>query len=120
MANHHNRRKPKGRSATIWHVAVDKCGRTIRYVTSDECTVNAVGVCSVLDPDSDAPSYRLLEDGSRRLLDQDSEGWFPDRGLVVLGTCKFDRPTLGDMRRLTGLRGKAVAEAIDRALRTNS
>jgi hypothetical protein len=101
------------RSATAWHQVLDRYGRTILYITSDECTVRGIGVCSIHDRDSDVVSYRLMADGSHRAMDQDSEGPFPERGLVVLGTSKFDRPTLTEVRALTGLHGAAAADAIE-------
>lgn len=104
------------RSATTWHKTVDNHGRTILYITSDECTVNGVGICSIYDPMSDEPSYRLLEDGERRPMNPHTDAPYPEHGLVVLGTSKFNRPTLTEVCALTGLRGKAAALAVEAAI----
>jgi len=101
------------RPATTWHKVIDKYGRTILYITSDECTVNGIGVASIHDRDSDVPSYRLMSDGAHRGMSQDDDGPFPERGLVVLGTSKFDRPTLDEVRALTGLHGSVAVDAIE-------
>lgn len=103
------------RSATDWHKTTDCLGRTILYITSDEATVDPIGVCSIHDTKADWPSYRLFDDGERRDMDPEIDSPYPENGLVVLGSSKFSRPDLIDTAELTAIHGLAAVLAILKA-----
>lgn len=111
------------RSATHWRSTTDEFGRTIQYITSNECTVDSVCLCSEYDPDSDLPSRRMVrrnletpDDIATRnwrmeRLDPDIDGPYPKTGLTIWGRSKFDRPTLNEAKKLAPTAVKAIMEA---------
>lgn len=103
------------RSATHWRHVTDRHGRTVRYVVSNECTVQSVGLCSVHDPMSDLPSRRMVRTADgwiKRDLDPDCDGPYPEIGLIVYGTSKFDRPGLDEAHDLDKVAADAIAAAV--------
>lgn len=110
MTNHPNRRKPGTRSATDWHSTVDKLGRTISYITSDEVGILTIAVCSIHDPHSNVQSFRRRAAGDQAMGDADQP--IPSHGLVVLGTHKGDRPSLDEVRAMTDINGGAAVDAV--------
>lgn len=116
MANHPNRRKGYRRSVTNWHSTVDSLGRQVNYITSDEIGVPAAAVCSIYDPASDEPSYRLIwATGERRSFGEADEP-YPAKGLVVLGVDKHSRPGLDEAAALIGIKGHIAVGAVRKAI----
>lgn len=102
------------RSATSWRKTIDRHGRTVLYITSDECTVPSAALCSIYDPMSDLPSRRMVRDGdgwTRRDFDESDEP-YPSHGLIVYGTCKFDRPPLAEAYCVDRVAAVAIEAAI--------
>lgn len=106
-----------GRSATLWHKTVDRYGRSVWYITSDEVGVIATGLCSIYDPLSDENSYRLVN-GGRVDLDPECDDPYPRKGLIVFGRSKFNRLSLVEARELIGLGLAAAVDAIEAELDT--
>lgn len=110
MANHPERHKGCSRSATDWHTTVDKLGRTISYITSDEVGVPAIAVCSIRDPRSNVQSFRRVGDMDAAMGEADEP--IPSHGLVVLGRHKHDRPSLDEVHAMTDINGAAAVDAV--------
>lgn len=104
------------RSATYWHKCIDRYGRTILYITSNEVGISGVAICSIYDAASDEVSYRLMLGGERRELDPESDAPYPETGLIVLGSWKGNRPDMDELRALTGMHGAIAADAIEAAI----
>ncbi len=103
------------RSATHWHHTVDRYGRKILFITSDEIGVLSEAICAVFDGMSEEVSYRLV-DGKRVALDPESDAPYPERGLIVFGRSKHNRLSLMEARGLDGLHMAAVADAVEAAI----
>lgn len=102
------------RSATHWHMTVDGRGRSIRYIVSDEVGVPSVALCSVQDPASGEPSRRMVGDGWEiaEPLDPEADAPYPERGLVLYGRTKHDRPDLADALCIDPEAAEAMAASI--------
>ena len=98
------------RSATSWHSAIDRLGREINYITSNEVGVAAVAIARVYDPASREPSCRIVN-GERVAFDE-SDQPYPACGLTVFGRSKFDRPTLKAFANCAFFGAAAVVAAV--------
>lgn len=101
------------RSATTWHKTIDRHGRTILYITSDECTVSDIALCSVYDPMSDLPSRRMVRCGdgwTKRDFDEEDQP-YPSHGLIVYGRSKFDRPSIVEAYNFDRIAAAAIEAA---------
>ena len=103
------------RSATIWHTTIDRYGRKILYITSNEVGVESAAICSVYDSTSEELSYRLVGD-NRVGFDPEADAPYPERGLIVFGGSKHNRLSLSEARELIGLRMAAAADAVEASL----
>lgn len=110
MANHPERVKGYRRSATHFHTCRDRLGRDLSYITSNEVGVPPVGVHSIHDRGSNLASFRRVTAGDTDFVESDEP--IPSKGLIVLGTCKHDRPRLEELAAMTDINGGAAVDAI--------